>query len=254
MSRLREGRFRCGTSGYQYPHWRGVFYPADLPPSKWFSHYARVFDTVEINNTFYRLPPAEVFERWRAAAPPGFLYALKFSRFGTHVKRLRDPAPVLENFLDRASRLEEHLGPILVQLPPNWKARPERLEGFFEAAAGAPVRWVVEFRDPSWLSEEVFRILERHGAALCIHDLLEDHPRRRTADWVYLRYHGVNYGGRYGPARLAREAAEIVEWLRAGIDVFAYFNNDREGWAVKDARDLRRFVGTRLRPGVRTPR
>ncbi|HXG52794.1 MAG TPA: DUF72 domain-containing protein [candidate division Zixibacteria bacterium] len=237
----RRATFRVGTSGWHYAHWRGIFYPEDLPPARWFSHYAREFDTVEINNTFYRLPEAATFEAWRRQAPPGFCYALKFSRYGSHIVRLKRPRATIGRFLARATRLGEFLGPILVQLPPNWKADPGRLAAFLKAAP-KQLRWAVELRDPRWLCEDVFAALEEHAAALCIHDLIADHPRRLTASWTYLRFHGDRYSGSYSPRRLRAEAGWIRDRLEEGRDVFAYFNNDAEGYAVRNAADLRAYV------------
>jgi uncharacterized protein YecE (DUF72 family) len=233
------GTLRVGTSGFQYDHWRKVFYPPALRKGDWLEYYAARFDTVEINNTFYGLPREATFHRWRERAKPGFCYALKFSRYGTHRKRLTDPGNTIGVFLQRARHLEEHLGPILVQLPPGWRAQPERLAAFLEAAAG-DLRWAVEFRDPSWLREDVFGILRANGAALCIHDLLPEHPLEITADWLYLRYHGpFRYAGSYALQALAAEGRWIREHLEAGRDVFAFFNNDAEGNAVRNALQLR---------------
>lgn len=238
---MAEGTLRIGTSGYQYDHWRGPFYPDDLPKSRWFEHYAGRFDTVEVNNTFYHLPGADTFERWRAAAPAGFCYALKYSRYGTHMKRLKDPEAHLGRFLEAARGLGPALGPILVQLPPRWRADPERLAAFLDAAPG-DCRWTVEVRDERWLCDEVFAVLESHGAALCIHDMLPDHPRRLTADWVYLRFHGDHYQGSYSSAFLAARAEEIRADLAAGRDVYAYFNNDEAGHAVRNASELKALL------------
>ena len=240
MSR-RQGTLRIGTSGYHYDHWAGVFYPSDLSKDKWFSQYASTFDTVEINNTFYRLPEATTFEAWRRQAPEGFCYALKFSRYGSHIVRLKKPCATIGRFLKRADRLEKFLGPILIQLPPNWKADPERLAGFLNVAP-TDHRWAVEFRDPRWLCEAVFAILNEHRCALCIHDMIENHPRLVTAGWVYLRFHGDHYSGSYSPQFLTARAAEIRAYLADGLDVFAYFNNDAQGYAVQNAADLKRYV------------
>lgn len=232
---------RIGTSGFHYRHWKGVFYPAGLSMDGWFAYYAARFDTVEINNTFYRLPRARTVERWRDEAPMGFCYALKFSRYGSHVKRLRSPRSLVRRFLGRAERLRKSLGPILVQLPGHWQADPDRLSAFLEAA---PLRhrWAVEFRDRRWLCAEVFSVLKAHRAALCIHDMIEDHPRPITASWVYLRFHGDGYGGSYSPQHLTARAREIQAYLVDGLDVYAYFNNDAQGHAVRNAADLRRYV------------
>jgi len=212
-----------------------------MPKKDWFAYYACHFDTVEINNTFYRLPPAQRFDVWREQAPQDFCYALKFSRYGSHLKRLKEPHALLERFLERASRLGEHLGPILVQLPPNWKLDADRLAGFLEAAP-RHYRWAIELRDPRWLCDEVYAILQRAAAALCIHDLITDHPRHLIADWVYLRFHGVRYGGSYPRQALTAQASQIEQYLAEGLDVFAYFNNDAHGHAVQNAADLRRYA------------
>ena len=245
-SRGRGARLWIGTSGYQYDHWRGRFYPRTLPRRDWFAHYAAHFDTVEINNTFYGLPEAVRFDAWRKASPEGFRYALKFSRYATHLKHLRDPAPALRLFLTRARRLRDRLGPILVQLPPRWSPDLPRLAGFL-AATPRMQRFALEFRDPRWLSDATFALLREHGAALCIHDAIADHPREVTADWVYLRFHGHGYTGSYSPQRLAAEARRVRAWLRRGHDVYAYFNNDAGGHAVRNAIQLRRYVGSRSR-------
>jgi uncharacterized protein YecE (DUF72 family) len=207
----------------------------------WFEHYAERFDTVEINNTFYNLPEAGTFDAWREAAPPGFRFALKYSRHGTHMKKLRDPETALERFLDRAERLGRRLGPILVQLPPHWNADPGRLDGFLHVAPRRH-RFAVELRDPSWLSAQVFEVLRRHEAALVIHDRLEGHPVELTADWTYLRFHGSDYGGSYPSRALSGQARRIRSWLGKGHDVYAYFNNDIGGHAPRNAATLRRYV------------
>ena len=232
---------RIGTSGYQYDHWKGVFYPKELPKKSWFGHYASHFDTVEINNTFYRLPEAKAFDTWRRQAPKGFCYALKLSRYGTHLKRLKDPKRWIRNFTDRAKKLRETLGPILVQLPPHWDVNVERLEIFLETAP-RKYRWAVEFRDPRWLRAEIYAILKSHNAALCIHDMIEKHPREVTANWVYQRFHGIRYGGNYTQQVLREQARQIKAYLDQGLDVFAYFNNDRDGYALQNAAELKNHI------------
>ncbi len=241
---MRRGQVRIGTSGYHYDDWRGRFYPEALPKRRWLEHYARTFDTVEIDNTFYRLPKPEVFAGWRRQAPAGFLYALKMSRFATHMKHLRDPEATIGRFMEGAERLGDTLGPILVQLPPRWHADPPRLDAFLEAAP-AGNRFAVEVRDASWLCDAVYEVLWRRGAALVMHDLLPAHPRVITADWTYLRFHGAaggKYEGTYEDAPLANEARWIAGQIGAGRDVYAYFNNDVGGHAVVDAERLRAMV------------
>jgi uncharacterized protein YecE (DUF72 family) len=237
-----QGTVRVGTSGYHYNHWKGIFYPDDLSKSKWFSHYAQHFDTVELNNTFYRLPSAVVFDGWKGQAPAGFLYALKFNRYGSHWMRLKNPDATIGNFLNAAQRLEASLGPILVQLPPQWNVDAARLDSFL-AAAPQNLRWAVEFRNPSWLCDEVYQILERHHAALCIHDMIQQHPRVATSGWTYLRFHGDHYAGTYSAQKLAAEAKWIKQQSARGLDVFVYFNNDAQGYAVRNAADLKRYAG-----------
>jgi uncharacterized protein YecE (DUF72 family) len=242
MSAAR-GTARVGCSGWSYQDWRGRVYPKELRQRDWFGYYASLFDTVEINNTFYRLPTPEAVERWAAQAPAGFLYAVKLGAFGSHRMKLRDAARWLPNHLDRVRRLGPALGPNLVQLPPRWKRNVERLDEFLTAAP-KDIRWAVEFREPSWLHDDVFSVLERHGAALCVHDLLPHHPWERTTSWAFVRFHGPHaldekYRGRYGGRRLWRPARRIDDWLADGADVYAYFNNDYDGDAVEDARWLR---------------
>lgn len=238
-----RGELRIGCSGWSYRDWRGVVYPEGLPQRRWFEHYQQLFDTVELNATFYRLPAVSTVEGWAAAAKPGFVFAVKLGSFGSHRMKLRDAGSWLPNHLDRAERLGAHLGPTLVQLPPRWKRDAARLDEFLSVAPRR-LRWAVELREPSWLDEEVLDVLRRHGAALCLHDLLPDHPAELTADWTYVRFHGPDavaepYHGRYGPRRLRPWADRIGSWLDDGVDVFAYFNNDWHGNAVVDATWLR---------------
>lgn len=243
----KQAEIRIGTSGYQYDHWRGIFYPEKMAKKDWFTFFAAAFDTVEINNTFYHLPQAVTFDAWRAQAPHGFCFALKYSRFGSHLKHLKDPASHLRPFLERAERLKPHLRPILVQLPLQWGVAADRLEEFL-AAAPHRRRWAIEFRHPSWLCDTIYRILRKYGAALCIHDKFE-HPRLLTAGWTYLRYHGgPEEGGGYSATFLQSQAAQIREYQAAGVDVFAYFNNDWQGHALRNAAALRRMLEDRAKP------
>lgn len=190
-----------------YDEWRGVVYPAELPQRAWFAWYAEHFDTVELNSTHYRLPTPLTVGRWADQAPPGFCYAVKVGRYGSHRKKLRDAVTWLPNHLDRVRGLDGHLGPQLIQLPPRWSRDVARLD---EVLSVAPreLRWAVEVRDPSWLHDDVYACLKRHDAALCRHDLLPDHPWERTADWAYVRFHGPDaldrpYHGAYGTPPVA---------------------------------------------------
>lgn len=251
-SRGHSGQVRVGCSGWSYPDWRRLVYPADVPQRRWLEHYVSLFDTVEINNTFYRLPPPSTVEAWAAQAPEGFIYALKVGAFGTHRMKLRDAASWLANHVDRAQRLGPALGPNLVQLPPGWKLNIGRLEEFFAVAPGW-IRWAVELREPSWLHDDVFSLLARHGAALCLHDLLPNHPWELTTDWTYIRFHGPQalerkYWGRYGAERLSPIADRLGAMVGDGHDVYAYFNNDHEAASVADAS----WLAQRLSPGSGT--
>ncbi|HET7088676.1 MAG TPA: DUF72 domain-containing protein [Anaerolineae bacterium] len=232
-----------GTSGWVYNHWRGIFYPERLRQSEWFACYAREFDTVEINNSFYRLPGETTFDKWRTQAPPGFLYAVKASRFLTHLKKLKDPEEPLRRFFERAGRLGETLGPVLYQLPPHWQVNLPRFEHFLSVLPKG-YRHVVEFRDASWLTEDVFRLMERHRVAHCIHDLQPlNVPLRVTTSMVYLRFHGdPSHGGNYPHAALDAWAGRIDAWRSQGFGVFAYFNNDIGGYALENAKTLRALL------------
>ncbi|WP_421121738.1 DUF72 domain-containing protein [Aquihabitans daechungensis] len=234
-----RGTALVGCSGWSYKDWRGLVYPADQPERTWFDHYAATFRTVELNTTFYRLPTEHAVDHWREQAPAGFAYAAKVGSFGSHRKKLRDPDTWLSRHLERIDRLGGHLGPNLLQLPPNWKRNTDRLDAFL-AVAPRRIRWAVELRDPTWLHEETYDVLRAHGAALCIHDLLPDHPWIRTTNWTYLRFHGPDalrhpYAGRYTGRRLRPVADRLTEWLDEGSDVFAYFNNDQRAAAWADA-------------------
>ncbi len=233
-----------GTSGWVYPHWRGIFYPEDLPQSAWFGYYARHFDTVEINSTFYHLPAATTFVRWAEQAPPGFIFGVKANRYLTHMKKLKLAEDGLAKLLTRARGLGATLGPILWQLPPGWHANPERLA---EHADRLPhdLTHAFEFRDPDWFRDEVRSVLERHELTFCINDVVDlACPRWVTSSSVYLRFHGpaVAYGGRYGEKRLRWWADRIRTWESDGLEVYAYFNNDLGGFALEDALSLRRLV------------
>ena len=240
---MTQGEVRVGCSGWVYRDWRGPVYPRELPQRRWFESYAARFDTVELNSTFYRLPESETVEGWAAQAPPGFCFAVKVGQFGSHRMKLRDAASWLPNHLDRVDRLGSHLGPNLLQLPPRWRRNLERLEEFL-VAAPRRLRWAVELREPTWLHDDTFELLARHGAALCLHDLLPRHPWIRTSDWTYVRFHGPDalthkYQGAYTGRRLWRVAERLAGWRDAGTDIYAYFNNDFDGHAVRDATWLR---------------
>jgi uncharacterized protein YecE (DUF72 family) len=234
-------RIRIGTSGWVYPHWRGRFYPADLPPAGWLEYYARHFETVEVNNTFYRLPSARAFDAWAQRVPAGFLFALKASRFITHIKRLGAASAPVRTFLGRAQRLGDRLGPVLFQLPPRFRVDLARLEAFLRVLP-AGRRFALEFRDPSWHRREVYDLLAARNVAYCIMVGLEPTEEVVTADFLYLRFHAPPAGVAFGRARLRRWAAVIHRLSGGTRDVYAYFNNDAEAAAVADALALRDLV------------
>jgi uncharacterized protein YecE (DUF72 family) len=244
----RRARVHIGCSGWNYKHWRGTFYPPRLPQKDWLDWYARHFQTVEVNNSFYRLPEETTFERWRAQSPPGFVFAVKASRYLTHMKKLRDPDEPLDRLLTHAKGLGRKLGPILYQLPAQFRADAARLETFLRTLPRRR-RHVIEFRDPSWYVPQVFGLLERHGVALCLHDKEGsgiDGPW--IGPFVYVRFHGPSgrYHGSYNGAVLARWAARLAERCRNGMDVFAYFNNDPNADATRNATTLRQLLARLL--------
>lgn len=232
--------FWVGTSGWVYPHWKGVFYPANLPSRDWLSFYSSHFRTVEINNSFYRLPSEDAFKSWAQSTPQGFLFSVKASRFITHVKKLNVTTEPVERFLERARLLGPKLGPILFQLPPGWSCNPERLEAFLELLP-ADLPFAFEFRDESWFNERVYALLEKKGVALCLISLPGFVcPVKVTAPFVYIRMHGSGtvYGGLYSLEELSYWARLAKNFLKEGLDLYVYFNNDAFGFAVRNAAEF----------------
>jgi uncharacterized protein YecE (DUF72 family) len=239
---------RIGTSGWHYRHWLGTFYPSDLPASRMFDYYQRYFDTVELNNSFYRLPTPEAFTCWRASAPQKFRFAVKGSRFLTHNKKLKEPEQALMNLLPRAELLGRKLGPILFQLPPKWKVNVQRLEEFLQALPPQH-RYTLEFREPTWNTQAVYDILRRYNAAYCIHELAGFHtPILATANFTYVRLHGPGgkYQGSYSGEKLCEWAERIAAWSRELKAVYVYFDNDDSGYAPRNALELKERVSRRM--------
>jgi uncharacterized protein YecE (DUF72 family) len=240
-----------GTSGWQYPHWRGRLYPPGLPQRLWLEHYAERFATVEVNATFYRLPPRAAVEEWRRRTPGDFVIAAKASRFLTHVRRLRDPAEPIGRLMTALEPLGDRLGPVLLQLPPGMRLDLELLDGALRRFP-AGTRLAVEPRDPSWLVPPLRALLERRGAALCMVDRRGCRaPAWRTADWGYLRLHEgrASPAPCYGRTALATWAARLAERFGPGEELFVYLNNDTAGCAPRDARVLAaRLRAAGLRP------
>jgi uncharacterized protein YecE (DUF72 family) len=236
---------RIGCSGWNYPHWRERVYPRGLPASRWLTYYAELFDTVEVNNTFYRLPKRESVATWVEESPSAFLFAVKASRFLTHMKRLTDMGQGVRRFYERIEPLvrSPKMGPVLWQLPENFHRNDERLASAL--ARLPPGRHCFEFRHPSWFAEEVYALLREHAVALVI----GDHPRRLfqthelTAGWTFIRFHHGSRGrnGNYSERELEDWAARVDEW-RGTVEVYAYFNNDWNGYAVRNGLALREML------------
>ena len=237
---------RIGCSGWAYPDWRGRLYPKGLPQKRWLTRYAEEFDTVEVNSTFYRLASPTAVETWVEQTPEDFVFAVKASRYLTHVKRLINLGPYIKRFYDPLERLVEsgRLGPVLWQLPENFHRDDERLAG---ALAALPQgRHAFEFRHPSWFTSDVYSLLRKHRAALVI----GDHPKwpfqahERTTDWTFVRFHYGRRGrnGKYSDSELDTWARRLAQWRRQ-TEVFAYFNNDWRGYALENARRLKRSLG-----------
>jgi uncharacterized protein YecE (DUF72 family) len=244
MESAARGKVHIGTSGWHYAHWRGPFYPADLPPAKMLRWYADRFDTVEINNSFYRLPTAEALAAWCRETPPDFCFAAKASRYITHNRKLNEPKETLKKFMLQIRKLKRRLGPILFQLPPSWKVNLPRLQAFLRALPRTR-QYAFEFRNPTWNVAPVYEALRRHNAAYCIFDLGGfQSPLEVTADFSYVRLHGPGnkYQGDYGPSRLLIWAQRIEDWREHLKDVYIYFDNDQAGFAARNASQLRQMV------------
>ena len=250
MKRVKgRGEIRIGTSGWHYKHWHGPFYPVDLPASRMLAFYLDHFDTVEINNSFYRLPLASTFENWKRQTPPDFCFAVKASRYLTHMKKLKDPQPGLQRFLPVATLLGDKLGPILFQLPPRWSCNASRLDQFLQALPRQH-RYSFEFRDASWHCQEIYKLLARYNAAFCMYELAGfKSPTRLTADFTYVRLHGPAkkaYQGSYDSAALNVWSDRIWKWQSELKAVYVYFDNDQSGYAVQNALQLKTLVSRRL--------
>jgi uncharacterized protein YecE (DUF72 family) len=233
-----------GCSGWHYEHWRGLYYPEDLPKSKWLPFYAGQFTTVELNNSFYRLPSEKAFTSWRESTPDGFVFAVKMSRFITHIKRLRNLDSAVETFLSRAVLLRQKLGPLLYQLPPSMKRNDELLQDFLSSLP-PEYRHVIEFRHESWIDDGVFDMLRRHNVGLCVFDMPGlSCPLVATTDFAYVRFHGREglYSSRYSDDELRRWAERIVGLGQNVRTTYIYFNNDAAAFAVKNAMTLKNLL------------
>lgn len=251
-------RAYIGTSGWTYPDWKLRFYPREVRPADWLAYFSRHFETTEVNNSFYRMPRQDVVERWSNQVPPGFRFAVKLWRGITQYKKLRNCRESLQLFFDAVDVLPaRQRGPLLVQLPPNLKRDLPRLADFLnevhEVTADSAWRIAVEFRHNDWLCNDTYQLLDRHRAAICLHDLPDRGAATEPNDapFVYVRRHGKTgkYRGNYPDEDLAADADRIRAWLARKKTVFVYFNNDLEGHAVANARQLNALVGAELATG-----
>jgi uncharacterized protein YecE (DUF72 family) len=241
----KSSTIRIGTSGWHYDHWIGRFYPEKMRKENWLEYYAQHFDTVEINNTFYHMPREQTMSNWRDKVPADFLFAVKASRYITHIKKLHNTAEEVARFFALADLLGSRLGPILYQLPPNLHKNLERLDEFI---LSLPKRdsAVFEFRDKSWYDQETFDLMNRRGVALCVHDMGDKAPPRLvTGGLAYVRFHGTD--GRYAGNYPDHVLHDWADWLLAQIPnvraIYAFFNNDISGHALNNARTLRQIMG-----------
>lgn len=243
--RIKNCDIRIGTSGWNYKHWKGRFYPEKLAQRKWLEFYAQTFNAVEINNTFYRLPKQSAVANWYKQSPDDFQFTVKASRYITHLKRLKDPADHIERFYESVSSLKEKMTSVLFQLPPNFKKNISRLEQFLEALPDSP-KSIFEFRNTSWYCDETYDLLKAHNCAFCIHDYGDvASPVKATADFAYLRFHGSKgkYYGKYHGNTLNKWARHIEQLTENCVNLFVYFNNDLEGFAVENAKTLKEKLG-----------
>jgi len=238
------GKLIIGTSGYSYNHWKSKFYPKGLPASEWLEYYSKKFSSVELNYTFYKLPEEKTFISWNKKTPESFIFSIKASRFITHIKRLKDSGPSIKLLIQRLKTIRKKLGPILFQLPPNFALNKERLEDFVSVLP-KKYDFVFEFRDPSWFDEKVFEILKKRKLGFCIYNMPGmDCPHAVTSDFVYIRFHGSGeiYSSNYTDKQLKLWAAKIKGFLKNNLDVYVYFNNDANAFAINNALKLKQLL------------
>ena len=242
----KSARYLVGTSGWHYEHWRGRFYPTKITKKDWLSYYTNHFNTVELNNSFYRLPTDKSFAGWYHSSPVGFVFTVKVSRYITHIKRLKGTEEAIEKFIIRASGLKEKLGPLLYQLPPNMDRNDAVLQGFLSTLPRG-FSHVIEFRHGSWFDEQVLDILRRYSAAFCVFDMPSiSCPVTITADIAYIRFHGSSrlYSSLYTDEELSQWSEKIKDLANGVRSVYIYFNNDAEAYAIQNATTLNWYLKT----------
>ncbi|MGN6491458.1 MAG: DUF72 domain-containing protein [Agriterribacter sp.] len=237
---MKKAAIYIGTSGWQYAHWKKRFYPDKLSTKDQLSYYATKLSTVEVNNSFYATPVKQHLQKWAATVPETFLFAIKVNRYFTHLKKLHTTKAEITQFVKLVSHLGNKLGPLLLQLPPRWKVNIERLKTFLDTLPPKH-RYVFEFRNDTWHTQEVYDLLQKHNCALCIYEL--EHyisPLVLTADFVYIRLHGPaqKYRGSYSAATLGKWAKNCRKWLQQKKDVYVYFDNDEKAFAPANALQL----------------
>lgn len=241
----KRGKVYIGTSGWHYKHWIGTFYPKGMKDSEQLAHFVQQFKTVELNNSFYRLPSSQMFDNWRRATPDDFTFSVKGSRYISHLKKLILDKQAIDEFLGHADHLEKKLGPILFQLPPRWEVNIERLSAFLSYLP-RKYRFVFEFRNTTWYNGQIYELLKKYHCAFCIYELGGHHsPEIVTADFVYVRLHGPGnkYQGSYTDGVLKKWAAKCRRWQQDGKGVYVYFDNDQAGYAAFNAQTLIGFLG-----------
>jgi len=244
----KQGKLYIGTSGWVYSHWEGIFYPENLPAKDKLRYFSQHFKTVELNYSFYHLPRPSTYQNWYKQTPGDFLFAVKASRFITHIKRLQGMKEAWEQFLENALALKEKLGPILFQFPPSFRATEEnvkRLEDFLKLITKNKLRYAFEFRHKSWCTEKVYQLLKKYNAAWVIADS-PNYPRvdAITCDFIYIRMHGskVMFSSNYTKKELEDLAQKVKKWLKHSLDVYVYFNNDAMGYAIENAKTLQKML------------
>lgn len=241
---MKHGHIHIGTSGWHYKHWVGNFYPTGTKGNSQLAYYAERFSTVEINNSFYKLPEKEIFRNWKTTVRSGFLFSVKASRYITHMKKLIVDQESLDRMFGHAAELGKKCGPILFQLPPNWKINTERLALFLSALPDA-TKCTFEFRHPSWHCDEVYALLTQHNCAFCIYDIAGFlSPVKVTANFAYIRLHGPGskYQGSYDKHTLAEWAKQCQQWAEDGIETYVYFDNDQKGYAAENASTMQEII------------
>jgi uncharacterized protein YecE (DUF72 family) len=243
----KKGKAIIGTSGWNYGHWSGKFYPEDLPKTKWFPYYYAKFNTVELNTSFYHLPKKTTFEKWYNESPEGFIFSIKASRYITHVKKLNDPEEPVNKFFSNAEGIKDKAGVILFQLPPGLKYNKEKLVNILEVLP-KNYRYTFEFRNDSWWNDEAYELLRENNIAFCLFELAgQITPRIVTADYIYIRLHGPGgkYAGSYSDEVLSEWADSFKGWMKSGKDVYCYFDNDDSAYAVYNALTLNEMMDER---------